>query len=85
MPHLHSASFQDGDLHHVYVYVNGCHIGNGVCVEAILIVSVDLKIWQSGVVAESRHQIAAVAHEVVVDFVKGGVVGITRRYACGCI
>lgn len=60
------------------------HIGDGRFVKAIFIVSMDLKVWQSGFVTGSRHQITAVAHKVVVAFVKGGVVGITRCYACGC-
>lgn len=77
MLYLHSATFENGDLHHVYIYMYGFHIGNGGLVVAILIVSMDLKVWQSGFIAGSRHQIAAVAHKVVVEFVKGGVVGIT--------
>lgn len=85
MFYLHSATFENGDLQHVYIHMYSFHIGNGGRVVAILIVSVDLKVWYSGFIAESRHQIAAVPHEVVVEFVKGGVVGITTCYACGCI
>lgn len=82
--YLHSATFEDGDLHHVYVYMYILQIGDGGPVIAIFIISMDLKMWQSGFIAGPRHQIAAVAHEVVIQFVKGGVMGITRRYACRC-
>lgn len=66
------------------MYMYSLQIGDGGLVKAVLIVCMDLKVRQSGFIAGSRHQIAAVAHEVVLAFVKGGVVGITRRYACGC-
>lgn len=62
----------------------GLHVGDGGLVEAVFIVGVDLKVRQGCVIAWSGHQVAAVAHEVVFAFVKGGVVRITRCYACGC-
>ena len=82
--YLHSATFENGDLQHAHIYMYGLHIGDGGCVKAMFIVGMDLKEWQSCCIAGSRHQVATVAHEVVVAFVKSGVVGITRRYACGC-
>ena len=82
--YLHSATFEDGDLQHAHIYMYGLHIGDGGCVKAMFIVGMDLKEWQSCCIAGSRHQVATVAHEVVVAFVKSGVVGITSRYACGC-
>lgn len=84
MSYLYSATFEDGDLHHVDIYMYSLHIGDGGIVVAIFIVSVDLKVWQRCFIARFRHQIAAIAHKVVLAFVKGGVVGITRHYACGC-
>lgn len=61
------------------------HIGDGRPVVAIFIVSMDLKVWQSCVVAGRRHQIAAVPHEVVSTFVKSGIMWIARCNACGSI
>lgn len=60
-------------------------VGDGGPVETIFVVRVDLKVWQSCFIAGSGHQVAAVAHEVVLVFVEGGVVGVTTRYAGGCI
>ncbi len=60
------------------------HIGDSRPVISIFIVSMDLEVWLSRFIAGFGHQITAVAHEVVLVFIKGGVVGITRRCACGC-
>lgn len=83
IPYLHSATVENRDLHPLYIYMYSLYIRDGRPVVAIFVVSMDLKVWQSRFVAGFRHQIAAVAHEVVLALVKGGVVGITRCYACG--
>lgn len=44
----------------------------------------DLEVGHGGVVAGFRHHIAAVAHEVIVETVKGGVVWVSSCYAGGC-
>ena len=51
---------------------------------AVFVVHVDLEVGQGGEVARFRHHIAAVAHEVVLATVKGGVVWVSRCYAGGC-
>ena len=84
MSYLHSATFEDGDLHHFHMYMYGLHVGDGGPVKAIFIVRMDLKVRHSCVIAWCRHQITAATHEVVLAFVKGGVVGITGCYACRC-
>lgn len=84
--YLHRATFQDGDLHVVHIYMHSLQIRDCRLVEAVFIVRVHLKVWQRWcAIARFRHHIAAVAHEVVTTLVKRGVVGITRSYACGCI
>ncbi len=65
--------------------MHGLHIGDRGLVVSVLVVSMDLKVRHRRVIAGFGHQITAVAHEVVLDFVKRGVVGITRCFACGCI
>lgn len=75
--YLHSATFENGDFQVEYMYMHSLHIGDSGPVEAILIVSMDLKVRQRCCIAGGRHQVGAVAHEVVLPFVKGGVVGIT--------
>lgn len=57
-------------------------IGDGEPVVSVFVVCVDLKVRQTCGVARCRHQIAAVAHEVVFAFVEGCVVRISRCYAC---
>lgn len=83
--YLHRATFQDGDLGTMHIYMHSLHIGDGGLVKAIFIVDMDLKVWQRCVIARFRHHVAAVAHEVVTTFVKRSIVGITGCYACGCI
>lgn len=83
--YLHSSPFENGDLHRVNIYMHGLHIGDGGTVKPIFIVRMDLKVWKSCFIAGSRHQVATIAHEVVVAFVKSRVVGITTRYARGRI
>lgn len=84
MSYLHSATFENGDLYHLCVYMYGLHIGDGRPVIPVFIVSMDLKVGHSCVIAWTRHQIAAVAHEVIFAFVKAGVVWIARCDARGC-
>ena len=62
----------------------GLHVGNGRSVVAVFVVDMDLEVGQGGEVAGFRHHIAAVAHEVVLATVEGGVVGVSRCYAGGC-
>ena len=64
--------------------MHSLHVGNGGSVVAVLVVDVDLEVGHGGEVAGLRHHIAAVAHEVVLATVKGGVVWVSRGYAGGC-
>lgn len=83
--HLHRAAFQDGDPGTIHIDMDSLHVGDGRLVKTIFIVDMDLKVWQRCVIARFRHDVAAVAHEVVTTFVKRSIVGITGCYACGCI
>ena len=82
--HLYGASLQDGNLQHVYVHVHSLHPGNRSVV-SIFIVSMDLKVGHGGVFTGFRHHIAAVAHEVVFETVKGGVVWVSTCSTGACM
>ena len=69
---------------HVSVHMHSLHPGNIFVVAAVFVVGMDLKVGHGGEVAGFRHHIAAVAHEVVIATVKGGVVWVSRCYAGGC-
>ena len=51
---------------------------------SVFVVGMDLEVGHGGVVAWFRHHIATVAHEVVSEMVKGGVVWVSRCSASGC-
>lgn len=55
-----------------------CHIAYSVVVVSVLVGRVDLVMWHAGRVARFGHQVSAGAHEVVLQLIKSGVVGITR-------
>ncbi len=60
-----------------------CHIAYSLVVVSVLVGRVDLVVWHAGRVARFGHQVGAVAHEVVLPLIKGGVVGIARGNAGG--
>ena len=78
LSHLHNSSFQDGHLHSPNVDMDSTNIADPGVVEAILILSINSKVGHICAVAQFRHQVGAVAHEVIITLVKGGVVGISR-------
>ena len=86
LSHLYSASLQDGNLQHAHVHVHSLHPGNSIVLVFVLVfvVCMDLEVGHGGVFAGFRHHIAAVAHEVVFETVKGGVVWVSRCSAGGC-
>ena len=53
-------------------------------VRGVFVVGMDLKVGHGGEVAGFRHHIAAVAHEVICETVKGGVVRFPPCFAGGC-
>lgn len=62
--------------------MDSTHVADRGGVEAILIVSIYSKVGHICAVTNFRHQVAAVAHEVIIAPVKGGVVGVRRGNAC---
>ena len=82
-PHLHSSSVPNGHSHTIDADVHRIHVADFVIVEPVLIGHVDLVVWHTGRVARFGHQIRAVAHEVILPLIKGGVVGITGGNAGG--
>ena len=84
LSHLYAASLQDGNLQHVHVHMHSLHPGTVAVVVAVFVVGMDLEVGHGGVFTGFRHHIAAVAHEVVLETVKGGVVWVSPCYAGGC-
>ena len=76
LSHLHNSSFQDGHLHFPNVDMDSTNVADRGDVEAILILSINSKVGHICAVARFRYQVGAVAHEVIIAFVKGGVVGV---------
>ena len=83
LTHPYGATLQDGDLQRAHVHVHSLHVGDFRIVVAVLVVDVDLVVGHGGEVAGLGHHVAAVAHEVVLATVKGGVVWVSRGYAGG--
>lgn len=76
-PHLHISSFQDGHLHSQNMNMDSTHITDRGNVVAILIINIDSEVRHVCAVTWLRHQVSAVAHEVIVFPIKGAVVWVT--------
>ena len=84
LSHLYGASLQDGNLQRAQVHMHSLHVGNSRTV-SVFVVCMDLKVGHGGVFAGFRHHIAAVAHEVVFETVKGGVVWVSTCSTGACM
>ena len=65
--------------------MHSLHIGNSRSVVSVFVVGMDLEVGHGGVFAGFGHHIAAVAHEVVFETVKGGVVRVSTCSTGACM